>query len=166
MAKTGFEQLVKENQEPLRRFLLNLCGGNSSLGDDLAQETFIKAYLNFGSFKGDAKFSTWLFRIAYNCFYDHTRKSKNLPEPVAQFTGSNEPRETPVNHNLQNQELYIALSQLKTEEKTAVLLFYMEDRSLRDISKISGMPENTVKSHLFRAKAKMSDYLKGIGYER
>jgi RNA polymerase sigma-70 factor (ECF subfamily) len=166
VAKTGFEQLVKENQEPLRRFLLNLCGGNATLSDDLAQETFIKAYLNFGSFKGDSKFSTWLFRIAYNCFYDYMRKNKNSPELITQFTSNNEPQESPVNHSLNNQELYIALSQLKTEEKSAVLLFYMEDRSLKEISKISGMPENTVKSHLFRAKAKMSDYLKGIGYER
>ncbi len=166
MARTEFEQLVKENKEPLRRFLLNLCNGNAALSDDIAQEAFIKAYLNFGSFKGDSKFSTWLFRIAYNCFYDNTRKIKNIPEPVAAFEGRNEPQESPTIHNLKNQELYLALSQLKTEEKTSVLLFYMEDRSLKDISKISGMPENTVKSHLFRAKAKMSDYLIKIGYER
>ena len=166
MAKTEFEQLVKENQEPLRRFLLNLCNGNESLSDDIAQEAFIKAYLNFESFKGDSKFSTWLFRIAYNCFYDYVRKHKNSPEPLENYIGRNEPQESPVSHNLRNQELYLALSELKTEEKTAVLLFYMEDRSLKDISKISGMPQNTVKSHLFRAKAKMSDYLNKIGYER
>lgn len=67
MAKTEFEQLVKENQEPLRRFLLNLCNGNGALSDDIAQEAFIKAYYNFELFKRDSKFSTWLFRIAYNC---------------------------------------------------------------------------------------------------
>lgn len=167
MAKPGFEQLVKENQEPLRRFLLNLCGGDSFLSDDIAQEAFLKAYLNFSSFKGDAKFSTWLFRIACNSFYDHLRKRQlpveEMSRPGVIYSASSEQIHSP---GLRNQELYMALSRLKVEEKTAILLFYMEDRTLKEIAKITEMPENTVKSHLFRAKSKMSDYLKSIGYER
>jgi RNA polymerase sigma-70 factor (ECF subfamily) len=168
VGKIGFEQLVKENQEPLRRFLMNLCDGNGSLSDDLAQEAFIKAYLNFSSFRGDSRFSSWLFRIAYNCFCDHIRKNKNaLPEIIAEYESSQEDSsELLLSPELKNQELYMALARLKTEEKTSILLFYMEDRSIKEISKITSMPENTVKSHLFRAKLKMSDYLQGEGYER
>ena len=65
-----------------------------------------------------------------------------------------------------NQELYMALSKLGEKERTAILLFYMEDKSLKDISVITGMPENTVKSHLSRARTNLSTHLNTIGYER
>ena len=65
-----------------------------------------------------------------------------------------------------NQELYIALGKLNEKEKSLVLLFYMEDKSLKEISKITDIPVNTVKSHLSRAKVHISEHLKKIGYER
>jgi len=65
-----------------------------------------------------------------------------------------------------NQELYMALSLLNEREKSLILLFYMEDKSLKEISKITDIPINTVKSHLSRAKAHMSEHLKSLGYER
>ena len=67
--RRAFDKLVGKYQSPVRRFLLNLTMGDSMLSDDLAQETFIKAYLNIRSFQGISSFSTWLFRIAYNTFY-------------------------------------------------------------------------------------------------
>lgn len=169
MNKENFGKLIKENQEPLRRFLLNLCNGNQALSDDIAQEAFIKAYLNFSSFRGESKFSSWLFRIAYNCFLDNLRKNRVTPESftdekiiLAGTSGGDEA----YSRKIRNEELYLALAQLKQEEKSSILLFYMEDKSIKEISKITATPENTVKSHLFRAKAKMSDYLIKIGYER
>ena len=65
-----------------------------------------------------------------------------------------------------NQELYMAMSKLNEKERTVVLLFYMEDQSLKEISGITGMPENTVKSHLSRARGNLSNHLNTIGYER
>jgi len=76
--RAAFEKEVINNQEPLRRFLLNLCGGDGALSDDIAQEAFIKAYLNINSFNGLSKFSTWLFRIAYNCYCDNKRASQRF----------------------------------------------------------------------------------------
>ena len=69
----AFDQLVKKYQSAIRRFFLNLTCGDSELSDDLAQETFIKAYTNIASFKHLSNFSTWLFRIAYNIYYDYLR---------------------------------------------------------------------------------------------
>lgn len=163
MNRAAFDQLVRTNQEPLRRFLLNLCNGNSSLSDDLAQETFIKAYLNIGRFNGFSKFSTWLFRIGYNCYCDHLRQTQKainieINEKNAGFAEGS-------GHG-GNHELYLALSKLKEVEKHVILLFYMEDKSIKEISKITGMPENTIKSHLSRAKSHLSEHLKNIGYER
>ena len=64
--KKAFDQLVRKYQSPVRRFFLNQTLGDEQLSDDLAQDTFIKAYVNITKFKGLASFSTWLFRIAYN----------------------------------------------------------------------------------------------------
>lgn len=71
-----FGTFVRQQQEPLRRFLLSLCGGDLQLADDLAQESFIKAYVSFHTFGSRSRISTWLFRIAYNTFIDWTRKRK------------------------------------------------------------------------------------------
>ncbi len=163
MNKNAFDELVRSNQEPLRRFLLNLCNGNSALSDDIAQEAFIKAYLNFGKFNGFSKFSTWLFRIAYNCYCDHLRSSKSseMVEITDRVDLGGDERDA-----YKNQELYMALSKLKEPERSIILLFYMEDKSLKEIAKITDININTVKSHLSRAKSHMSEHLKSIGYER
>ena len=75
----AFDQLVQKYQSPVRRFFLNLTCGDSELSDDLAQDTFIKAYTNIANFKNLSSFSTWLYRIAYNVFYDYIRKG--IPKP-------------------------------------------------------------------------------------
>ena len=74
--RDAFGRLVEAYQPRVRRFLLNLTTGDEMLTDDLAQETFIKAYVNITKFRGMASFSTWLMRIAYNVFYDEVRKRK------------------------------------------------------------------------------------------
>ena len=76
----AFDQLVKEYQSPIRRFFLNLTCGDSELSDDLAQDTFIKAYTNIASFRNLSSFSTWLYRIAYNVFYDYIRSRKETAD--------------------------------------------------------------------------------------
>jgi RNA polymerase sigma-70 factor (ECF subfamily) len=162
--RAEFEKEVLLIQEPLRRFLYNLCSGDAALGDDIAQEALIKAYLNLSSFSGKAKFSTWLFRIAYNCFCDNKRASKKYAsaELNENIVKDNESADS----KFKNQELYMAMSKLNEKERTTVLLFYMEDRSLKEIAVITGMPENTVKSHLSRARGNLSNHLNQIGYER
>lgn len=77
---TAFDNLVRKYQSSIRRFFLNLTMGDTQLSDDLAQETFIKAWLNLSSFQGLAGFSTWLFRIAYNVYYDSVRSRKFTSE--------------------------------------------------------------------------------------
>ena len=79
--RRAFDELVRRYQSPVRRFFLSQTLGDSQLSDDLAQDTFIKAYSNIRSFRGLASFQTWLMRIAYNVFYDYTR-SKHQTEDV------------------------------------------------------------------------------------
>ena len=99
--RKAFNELVVRYQSPIRRFFLNQTLGNEALSDDLAQDTFVKAYLNITKFRGDASFSTWLYRIAYNVFYDSTRNSKHTEElETAEVSRRNaENSDTTVSHD-------------------------------------------------------------------
>ena len=161
--KRAFDQLVRKYQSPVRRFFLNQTLGDEQLSDDLAQETFIKAYMNITNFKGISSFSTWLFRIAYNVFYDEVRSRKQTDDldsrEVARMSALSG------DAGLQ-MDLYHALSQLKEVERTCITLQLVDGHPIDKISDITGLPQNTVKSHLKRGKEKLTDYLKANGYDR
>ncbi len=159
----AFDQLVQKYQSPIRRFFLNQTCGDSELSDDLAQDTFIKAYTNIASFQNLSSFSTWLYRIAYNVFYDYIRSQKLTADLNAREI-DNQYNTEQVNVG-QKMDIYEALRQLKETERTCITLFYMEDVSIDKISGITGLPTGTVKSHLSRAKEKMASYLKQNGYD-
>jgi RNA polymerase sigma-70 factor (ECF subfamily) len=160
--KRAFDRLVCKYQSPLRRFLLHLTCGDESLSDDLAQETFIKAYTSLSSFRNMAGFSTWLFRIAYNQFYDYLRSQK---ETVDLETGAVDAEYSDEQTDCgKTMDVYAAMKVLKEEERTCITLFYMEDMTLDKIVAVTGYPLGTVKSHLSRGKEKMVKYLKRNGY--
>jgi RNA polymerase sigma-70 factor (ECF subfamily) len=154
--RQAFSQLVEAYQSPIRRFLLNLTGGDEELSKDLAQDTFVKAWLNIGSFRAAAKFSTWLYRIAHNVFYDYVRAKK--PTSDLQALSNRIPATSP-DKDL-SMDFAQALKILKADERTAMLLFYMEDQTVATISTIMNCPQGTVKSHLHRGKEKLADYFK------
>ena len=167
--KKAFDQLVRKYQSPVRRFFLNQTLGDEQLSDDLAQETFIKAYMNITKFRGMASFSTWLMRIAYNVFYDEMRKRKVESEELKENT---QVAGAPLTSHLSPQtsslkmDIYAALALLKPDERTCITLQLIDGYPIDEISKVTGIAENTVKSHLRRGKEKMANYLKENGYDR
>ena len=162
--KRAFDQLVRKYQSPVRRFFLNQTLGDEQLSDDLAQETFIKAYLNITKFRGLSSFSTWLMRIAYNVFYDDVRARKQTEDVDTSISAL---RQTSSNgdSNLK-MDIYVALALLKPDERTCITLQLIDGYPIDQISKITGIPDNTVKSHLRRGKERMAIYLKQNGYDR
>ena len=161
--KSAFDQLVRKYQSPVRRFFLNQTLGNEQLSDDLAQETFIKAYLNITKFRGLSSFSTWLMRIAYNVFYDDVRSRKQTED--IDSTAVLRQSASAGDSNLK-MDIYAALALLKPDERTCITLQLIDGYPIEQISKITGIPDNTVKSHLRRGKEKMTIYLKENGYDR
>jgi RNA polymerase sigma-70 factor (ECF subfamily) len=162
--RRAFDTLVRRYQSPLRRFLMNLTGGDNTLSDDLAQDTFIKAWTQLASFKNKSSFETWLFRIAYNVFYDYIRSLKEIQsmEDVEREVDS-------LYHEYADDgsvksDIHQALGMLNPNERTCITLFYMEDRQIKEIADIMQLPEGTVKSNLSRGKEKMTTYLKQNGY--
>ena len=162
--KRAFDQLVRKYQSPVRRFFLNQTLGDEQLSDDLAQDTFLKAYLNIGQFKSLSSFQTWLMRIAYNVFYDHCRK-KNvecgmLNDDCSAMSATSD------SHSSFKIDLYAALALLKPDERTCITLQLIDGYDIQKITEITGIKEGTVKSHLSRGKDKMATYLKNNGYDR
>ena len=156
-----FDQLVRKYQSPIRRFFLNQTLGDEQLSDDLAQDTFIKAYMNIGKFRSLSSFSTWLMRIAYNVFYDYVRANRQTDDVDA----SAAVRQMSVSGDSNvKMDVYAALALLKPDERTCITLQLIDGYPIDQISKITGIQENTVKSHLRRGKEKMADYLKQNGY--
>ncbi|MDR0961491.1 MAG: sigma-70 family RNA polymerase sigma factor [Mediterranea sp.] len=161
---TAFDTLVKKYQSPVRRLLLNLTCGDKQLSDDLAQDTFIKAYTSLASFRNLAGFSTWLYRIAYNVYYDYIRSRKENADLNLHAVDSL--HHTQQKDIGQEMDIYQALNTLKETERSCITLFYMEDLSIDKIVSITGLPAGTVKSHLSRGKDKLATYLQQHGYDR
>ena len=163
MTKERFIELVWQEQEPLRRFLLSLCKGDSFTADDLAQEALPKDCVSFNKFEGKSKFSTWLFRIAYNCWCDFYRKYGNSGEQLhtgreSEHINFQDISSLPDSKFL-HQELYLALDKLSGTEKAVILLFYMEEKSIKEIEQIMEIPSATIRSHLFRGRAHLKAFL-------
>ena len=157
--RRAFDELVRRYQSPVRRFFLHQTLGDEQLSDDLAQDTFIKAYTNIGKFRGLASFQTWLMRIAYNVFYDYTRSHKQLAD-MDNVPERQNSQESPT----LKMDLYHALALLKPDERTCITLQLIDGYDIAGIAKITQMKEGTVKSHLSRGKEKIANYLNHNGY--
>ena len=161
--RRAFDELVRRYQSPVRRFFLSQTMGNEQLSDDLAQDTFIKAYTSITSFRGLASFKTWLMRIAYNVFYDYTRK-RQIAVSDWQLAESQQP--TAKSQQPIAMDLYAALALLKPDERMCITLQLIDGYDIAGIAKITQMKEGTVKSHLSRGKEKLANYLRQNGYDR
>lgn len=160
--KQAFDHLVRKYQSPIRRFLLNLTMGDAFLSDDLAQETFLKAYLNIRSFQGISAFSTWLYSIAYHLFCDARKGNKTYADLEQSMLDEN--YTVDIAYSAEKDDIYQALKLLQKEERTAILLCYMEDKTREEAAKIMDIPLGTLKTHLLKGKEKMANFLKVHGY--
>ena len=161
--RRAFAHLVEKYQVRLRRFLLHLTGGDSYLADDLAQDTFLRAYERIRSYKGLSSFSTWLFRIACNLFYDYSRRMEKFDSIDSDEVAALSVRPSPVTEKI---DVARALGTLRPEERMALSLFYLEDMPIAKIASVMERTEGSVKTLLFRGKQHLSEYFKQDRYER
>ena len=169
--RRAFDELVRRYQSPIRRFFLHQTLGDSQLSDDLAQDTFLKAYTHISMFHGLASFQTWLMRIAYNVYYDYCRKMRNEKLEMSNVNVEMENDSAAhssflTSHSSLKMDIYAALALLKPDERTCITLQLIDGYDIRQIAAITQMKEGTVKSHLSRGKEKMANYLRKNGYDR
>jgi len=155
----AFGELVRRHQSAVRACLRKLTSGNHALADDLAQETFLLAYRNHKSCRQEAKFSTWLYRIAYNAFLADLRKTKELPLPDdedADDVAASADTVAPVARTAALRvDLQRAMAVLSDAERAAIVQCYHNDLSHEEAAFVLGCPVGTVKTHILRAKQKL-----------
>lgn len=158
----AFAELVRRHQGKVRGLLLRLTN-NQSLADDLAQEVFLRAYRGLVGFEGRSRFSTWIYRIAYNVFLNHRTRSKELAALPQGFESSAAAPDTELSPNRLDlrRDLAAAIGELPERYRAVVTLYYLEDVSYPEIAEVLDLPLGTVKTHLHRAKRMLREHLQG-----
>jgi RNA polymerase sigma-70 factor (ECF subfamily) len=156
----AYAELLRRHQGAVRGLLRRLCKEDHALADDLAQEAFLTAFRKLNTFRADAAFGTWLYRIAYNGFLMHIRSRReevSLDEamPPADDEATDEVHAPVEAESLRELDVRRALSQLSDEERAAIVQCYYLDRSHEEAAYVLGRPVGTVKSHIFRARKKL-----------
>jgi RNA polymerase sigma-70 factor (ECF subfamily) len=162
----AFEELVKTYQNKVYMLAYRYMG-NEDDANDMSQEAFIKAYRSLRSFKGDASFGTWIYRITTNVCLDELRRRKrkiapvSLDEPLATLDGDVMEREIPdqtfaadviYERKEFSQNIQLLLDEMKPEHKTVIVLRDVMELSYEEIAAVLDCSIGTVKSRISRAR--------------
>ena len=173
---TQFEGLVQRYQKEIVSFHYRLVG-NKFEAEDLAQDTFIKAYKNFETIKDQAKAKSWLYRVARNVAVDFFRRNQHREIALDASALEYYTQATAVDHEVQlvnsevSKELAKCIEQLNADDKTIVKLLYYEGFSYKEICDMLRINQNTLKSRLHRARKSLLQIIEGnkllydIGFE-
>jgi RNA polymerase sigma factor (sigma-70 family) len=136
---------------------------NRPEAEEAAQDAFIKAFNNLANFHRDAKFSTWLYRIAFNTAISYKRKHRHtfqsIENAIIAHSGDGEGA---LERSDKKKFLTMAMQKLGEADRTALSLFYLEEFSLEEIAEIMSMQANTIKVRIHRARQRVADELKVI----
>jgi RNA polymerase sigma-70 factor, ECF subfamily len=169
-SQPAFEQIVRRYQRPVISLIVRMIGDRAQ-AEDLAQETFVKAFRNLKSFDPTRRLSSWLFRIAHNTTLDALRRLK--PE-VVELDGLREgdphrdPPAPPAPDALEQAALgaalNLALLALRPGYRAAIALRYDQQLPFDEIGQILGVPEVTARTYVHRARKEMAGSLAALGW--
>jgi len=161
----AFAELVRRHQSSVRACLRKLTAGNHALADDLSQETFVLAWRNLKSFRHEARFSTWLYRIATNCWLADARKRKEellgdrddavADEDAADASSSDTAHGDHARGAALKLDLERAMAVLSEGERAAIVQCYHNDLTHEEAAYVLDCPVGTVKTHVLRGKQKL-----------
>ena len=154
--REAFGELVEQYRDNVYRLAYHMCG-NAYDADEAAQEAFVAAWRALPNFRGDAKFSTWLYRLTTNAAIDVMRREKRHQtvgdgEMMELADDADSPQEM-VERTEQQEAVQKALAILSEEYREVLLLRYMEELDYAEIAEVLQLPSGTVKSRINRAKA-------------
>ncbi len=160
-----FEYLVNKYKDLIFTLCLRITKDHY-IAEEASQDTFMKAYKSLAKFNGESKFSSWLYRIAYNTSLDKikTQKRRITTETLEEY---HEDFNSDLRNSfdiLEQQELktlmQASLKKLNEDEAFILTLYYYEDLSMREISEIISATENSVKVKIFRSRKKLLSIVK------
>lgn len=162
LARTGdrkaFEEVVRRRQSSIRNLMRRFCG-DPALADDLAQQVFLKLWLNIRKLRKAGAFSAWLRRIAVSVWLLHLRKHDAL-RGAGELSAAERARSEPASIGM---DLDKALSQLEGPDRLCLVLNYHEGMSHREISAATDLPLGTVKSNIRRGAGELQQFLSAYG---
>jgi RNA polymerase sigma-70 factor (ECF subfamily) len=142
---------------------------NMEDASDFTQNVFLKAYRNLSNFEGRSRFSTWLYKIAYNTAINEVNRRKEYhslteDDTNSLFSTGDNPERVAL-RNAAKEAVKTAITKLPERFRLCVDLFFFYDRSYNEIEVITGIPVNTIKSHVFRAKGLLREKLEFLTVE-
>ncbi|NCD70500.1 RNA polymerase sigma factor [Mucilaginibacter agri] len=163
--ETRFMQLIEEHKGMLFK-ISRIYQDDEADRDDLMQEMILQLWLAFDSFKGNSKFSSWMYRVALNTAIQFFKKQKRRPdsEQLPEKLDHLEALPTDTEKDEQLALFFKAVQQLSKVEK-ALIFLYMEDQPYEDIAQSLGISEGNVRVRLNRTKSKLKDIVKSMNYE-
>ncbi len=175
-SEEAFRELVERFHRPVYALLVRIVR-RPELAEDLAQESFLKAWKALARFDPSRKFSSWMFKIAHNTALDELRRggleTVSLDAP---FAATDEPPELPADLAAENpllrtlaresgRVLERALSRLRPAYRGILLLRFAQELSYDEIAEVLGLPLGTVKIHIFRARAELLREMRALGLD-
>lgn len=151
----AFGRLVAAHQSRVRHQLRRLCHGDTARADDLAQEAFVQAWLALPGFRGDARFSTWLHRIAYRCFLMQQRAAGPAPRALDDAHALADAAADHAPGPALRIDLQRALAALPEAQRVAVIHCHGLELTHEEAAAVLGWPLGTLKSHVARGKAQL-----------
>ncbi|WP_339917651.1 RNA polymerase sigma factor [Yeosuana marina] len=139
---------------------------NREEAEEVAQDTFIKVYKSLSQFKGDSKFSTWIYKVTYNTCLDRLKKNKREQHvvPIDEFNTNQIKSLDNALDAMQDKERIQAIQDciglLPSDDAFLLTLFYFEEQSLEEIANVVNLTTNNVKVKLFRSRKKLTTILK------
>ncbi len=169
--QTHFNALVERHRGSVFRLILSILGpGREGEAEELAQEVFVKVYQKLDGFRGQSKFSSWLFRIAYNQALDRRSllsfKATHQSEEVLEMTPSDRPDADPFQAAVDTRTrsaLKGSIAELPELYRSVLHLHYWMGMTIAEVGETLSIPDGTVKSYLHRARAKLTGLLKNRG---
>jgi len=153
--KDLFRLLVRQHEKAVYGMGLSFFR-NPEDASDFTQDVFLKAFRSLPCFEGRSRFSTWLYKIAYNTALNEVNRRKEYlslaEEDANRLLSSDETPEKLALRNAAREAVQAAVKELPERFRVCVDLFFFYDRSYHEIEAITGIPVNTIKSHVFRAK--------------
>lgn len=157
----AFSDLVDSYKDLVYTLAVRMLG-NREEAEEVSQDVFIKVYKSLSKFKGDSKLSTWVYRIAYNSCLDQIKKIKK-ERVLTDLEHINKIAYADLDNAFQrmadkerSEIIRQCLAQLSSEDAGILTLFYLEESSLQEMEKATGLPVNTLKVRLFRARKRLA----------
>ena len=162
----AFESLIRTNQRMIHSLTFRMTGSLAD-AEDLAQEAFIRAYRQLDSYRGTAKFSSWLYRIAVNTCLNWRQRETRREQVHANWAESNDALrpvpESPADEDALGQEVQAALMNLPAKQRAAIVLTVYDGHNHAEAAKILGCSETTVSWRVFAARRKLKRLLRSQG---